>query len=145
MTKEKTQKELILELKDLIKLQASKQVENKKELQKRYKLLNEKILENPDMYGWQVAEKFDISMQLAYTKDSRKFNNRIHLLAYGFLRGLPYIQMENKTKSETDWDLKNRARHVCVIYSAHYADDSRIQKLTEEDIRSAFHGGNDGN
>lgn len=145
MTKEKTQKELVLELKDLIKLQASKQVESKKELQKHYKLLNEKILENPGMYGWEVAAKFNISMKLAYTKDSRKFNNRIHLLAYGFLRGLPYHAMESKTKSETDWDLKNRAKHVFVIYSEYYAEDSRIQRLTEEDIRSAFHGGNDGN
>jgi len=145
MTKEKTQKELILELKDLIKLQASKQIESKKELQKHYKLLNEKILENPDMYGWQVAEKFNISMQLAYTKDSRKFNNRIHLLAYGFLRGLPYERMENKTKPETDWELKNRAKHVYTIYLAYFAADNRIQKLTEEDIRSAFHGGSDGN
>jgi hypothetical protein len=144
-TEDKTQKELLKELKELVKLQAKKQSDNKKELRKTLQELTEKIKENPNMYGWQVSEKFNISMQLEYTKASRKFNNRIHLLAYGFLRGMPYLAMENTTQAASDAAIKYRAKHVYVIYTAHFATDNRIQKLTEQDIYAALlNGGNDG-
>lgn len=139
----KSQKELIKELKELIKLQATKQSDNKHDLKKTLHDLAEKIKENPGIEPWRIPGEFNISMQLEYTKASRKFNNRIHLLAYGLLRGLPYRAMENTTKDEPEWLVKHRAKHVYVIYSAHYSEDNRIQRLSEEDIRRAFHGGND--
>ena len=143
---EKTQKELLADFKKLIKLQAEQQVTNKARLKIEAQKLGCGMRDNPGKYCCWVTKEYGLSFHIEEQRQKNKEATRIALLAYGFVRGMPYEAMENNTKgNEPDWIINRRAKHVYVIYSAYFAADNRIQKLTEEDICRAFHRGNDGN
>ena len=145
-TEDKTQKELLREFKALIKLQAEGQVGNKAKLKSDAQELELKMKDHPGKHMYWVVKKYGLSFNIEEQRQEGKRHNRIHQLAYGFVRGMSYEAMENKTKrDEPEWIVDRRAKHVYAIYSAHFAADNRIQKLTEEDIRRALHRGNNGN
>lgn len=146
MTNKKTQKELIKELKSKIKELAGHQKILKVELSEQSREYNRLRESNPSWRPYSEIFKKTVGFKHSPTlkRQQSKLNIRCYLLAYGFLRGLPYKAMENKTKGDPDWILKNRATNVYAVYSEYFSDDSRIQKLSENDILHAFRWGNHG-
>lgn len=145
---EKTQKELTQVLKSTIKEMAELQKPRKKELKEQFKLYMKTIEDDRRLFPWgkEFKEKVGFDYNPIEEGQQNKLSIRCYLLAYGFLRGIPYRAMENKTREEPggDWFKKGRARRVHVIYSKHYAKDSRIPFVTQEDIERAFCGDDNG-
>lgn len=146
---EKTQKELIKELKTRIKEMAAGQKPLKNELKEQFTLYMRTLEEtrgDRNMFPWGKAfeEKVGFDYNPTEARQQSKESVRCYLLAYGFLRGVPYRAMEQKTRQEDNWTKKGRAHRVHVIYSKYFAKDSRIPFITQEEIERTFCGDDNG-
>ncbi len=151
MENNKTQKELIAKLKNVIKAQTEIQKKEKPFIKNSRRQIDLHLKEINCHWTecWKETVKFckenNIPTTPEYCLLENKYRNRIHLLAYGLLRGVPYAKIENKINpNEESYITRGRAKHVYAIYEAHFADDNRFKKLTEQDIYDAFCGGNHG-